>query len=295
MKTYWSILILAASLQAGATELQPGQQYESGARIESATDGVSFVVPEEWIGGLPPGGAAFILGSHTRPGIGSIIMRASASWDQFEQFLNQPQDLGDGVVLTPTSSGQRTARGYEIGLANPLYAGHAIGRLGEDGNGIIVFFAGPAAQRDYYVQLATRTADTAAFAAPRASPALDQWRGHLAGRMLKRMSSYYSGGGGSGSYIGSSSSQTLHLCSDGSYAFFSTSSLAADGGGGVSGHSSGGGEEYGQWSVEIVGDRVLLTLHPQGGGVSQQLLQVQGEWTYLDGQRVYRVSSDRCR
>jgi hypothetical protein len=282
-------------LEATAAEIQVGQQYPAGAKVESPADGVSFVIPEEWLGGLPPGAAAFILGSHTRAGIGTIIMRASASWEQIEQFLNQPQDLGDGVVLTPTSSGQRTERGYEIGLAHPLYAGHAIGRLGEDGNGIIVFFGGPAEQRDYYVQLATRTADSVAFAAPRASPALDQWRSHLAGRMLKRMSSYYSGGSGDGSYIGSSSSQTLHLCSDASYAFFSNSSLAADGGGGVSGHSSGGGEDYGQWRVEIVGDRVLLTLYSRDAGVSQQVLTVQGEWTYLDGQRVYRVSSDRCR
>lgn len=295
MKRLLFLFLLYPGWVGAAVELKAGQQYESGARIESTADGVSFVIPEEWLGGLPPGAVGIILGSHTRAGIGTIIMRASANWEQIEQFLNQPQEVGEGVVLTPTSSGQRTERGYEIGLANPLYAGHAIGRLGEEGNGIIVFFGGPAEQLDYYVQLATRTADSVAFAAPRASPALDQWRSHLAGRMLKRMSSYYSGGSGDGSYIGSSSSQTLHLCSDASYAFFSSSSLAADGGGGVSGHSSGGGEEYGQWSVEVVGDRVLLTLYPQDGGVSQQVLTVQGEWTYLDGQRVYRVSSDRCR
>jgi hypothetical protein len=294
MNKFVAILLLGASLHAGAAELQVGQQYEGGMRVESA-DGIAFVIPKEWLGGLPPDAAAFMLGSHTRPGIGMVIMRAATSWQEIEQFLNQPQDLGDGVILNPTSAGQRTERGYEIGLANPMYAAHAIGRIGEQGNGVIVFFGGPAEQRDYYVELATGTADSVAFSAPRASPALEQWRHHLAGRMLKRMSSYYSGGSGDGSYVGSSSSQTLHLCSDGSYAYFSSSNLAADGGGGASGYSSGGGEDYGRWSVEVVGARVLLTLHSRDGGISKQALQAQGEATYLDGQRVYRVSSDRCR
>jgi hypothetical protein len=277
-----------------AVELQTGQQYTSGTRVESVADGVSFVIPAEWLGGLPPDAAAFMLGSNTRHGLGMVIMRSATSWQEIEQFLGQPQDLGEGVVLRPISAGRRTERGYEISLANHAYAGHAIGRIGEQGNGVIVFFGGPATERDDFVRLAAGTADSVVFAAPRESAMAQQWRAHLAGMMLRRSSSYYSGGT-DGSYVGSSSSQSLHLCSDGSYVYLSRSSVAADAGGGTSGYNSGDGAQHGQWSVETIGARVLLSLRSTDGESSQHALQVQGEYTYVDGERALRVRSERCR
>lgn len=286
--------LLIFGLPAGAAELAVGQQYSAGTRVVSAADGVSFVIPEEWLGGLPPDAAAFMLGSHTRPGLGMVLMRATATWEEIEQFLAQPQDFGEGVVLSPATPGTRTERGYEIALANPVYAGHAVGRIGPDNNGVIVFFGGPAEQREDFRQLAARTAESVEFAEPRESAAVGQWRAHLAGMMLKRMSSYYSGGQG-GAYVGGSSSRTLHLCSDGSYAYFSSSSVAADGGGGASGYSGSQGGEFGRWDVETIGARVLLSLRSNEGEFSQHTLRVQGELTYLDGDRAYRVRSDRCQ
>lgn len=276
------------------TPLEAGRQYGAGTRVESGADGISFVVPDEWLGGLPPGSAAFMFGSNTRAGVGLVVMRAATSWQEIEQFLNQPQDLGDGVVLYPSSPGRRTERGYEIDLGNAMYAGHAIGRLGPSGNGLVVFFGGPAAEHRYYTDLASRTAASVAFAAPRASGGLQQWRDYLAGMMLRRLDSYYSGGL-NGSYVGGSSSETLHLCSDGTYAYFSSSSVAADGGLGTTGYAGGDAGDLGQWRVEAVGDRVLLTLHSRSGEVSQHALRVQGESTFVDDERAYRVRSDRCR
>ena len=284
----------AQAEQAPSIALQTGKQYAGGTRVESSADGVSFVIPEEWLGGLPPDAAAFILGSNTRQGLGMIIMRPATSWQEIELFLGQPQDLGEGVVLSPSSPGERTGLGYEISLSNSLYAGRAIGRIGEQGNGVIVFFGGPAGERDYYAELAAGTAGSVAFAAPRESDTTQQWRAHLAGMMLKRSSSYYSGGN-DGSYVGGSSSQSLHLCSDGSYAYMSHSSVAADAGGGTSGYSGGDGAELGQWSVEIIGARVLLSLRSTDGEVSQHVLQAEGDDTYVDGDRALRVQSDRCR
>ncbi|HLT91833.1 MAG TPA: hypothetical protein VKZ85_12910 [Woeseiaceae bacterium] len=286
--------VAAPAPPAAGVPLETGRQYAAGTRVESTADGVSFVVPDEWLGGLPPGAAAFMFGSNTRAGLGLAIMRGATSWQEIELFLNQPQDLGDGVVLYPSSSGQRTARGYEIGFANAMYAGHAIGRLGPGGNGIVVFFGGPAGDRDYYVGLAARTADSVAFGTPRASAAVGQWQGYLAGMMLKRMDSYYSGSY-DGSYVGGSSSETLHLCSDGSYAYYSSSSVAADGGAGTTGYGAGGAADTGRWSVETMGDRVLLTLQSHSGEFSQHAVEVRGEATYVDGERAYRVQSDRCR
>lgn len=277
-----------------AVELATGRQYAAGTRVRSDADGVSFVIPGEWLGGLPPGAGGFMLGSNTRPGLGMVIMRAVTNWQEIELFLNEPQDLGGGVVLSPSSPGRRTQRGYEISLANALYAGHAIGRMGEQGNGVVVFFGGPTGEGNYYAQLAAATADSAGFTAPSESDMAQQWRAHLAGMMLRRSNSYYSGGT-DGSYVGGSSSQSLHLCSDGSYAYKSHSSVAADAGGGTSGYSGGDGAELGQWSIETSGDRVLLSLRSTDGELSQHLLQLKGNDTYVDGERALRVQSDRCR
>jgi hypothetical protein len=294
MRALVPALLLLTVVPAGAVELQPGEQYPSGTRIDSVADGVSFEIPDEWLGGLPPDAMAFVMGSNTRKGMGMAIMSPAASWQEIERFLNQPQDLGDGIVLSPVAAGQRTARGYEISLGHPVYAGYAIGRVSELGNAVVVFFGGPAEQRDYFVQLASRTADSVAFSAPRESSTSKQWRAHLAGMMLKRMDSYYSGGLDS-SYVGGSWTETLHLCSDGSYAYLSSSSVAADAGGGTSGHSGGQGGAVGQWSVETAGARVLLALRPAGGEASQHVLRVEGDKTFVDGSRAYRVRSDRCQ
>ena len=279
---------------AGGVPLEAGRQYGAGTRVESGADGLSFVVPDEWLGGLPPGSAAFMFASNTRAGLGLAVMRPATSWREIEAFLNQPQDLGEGVVLYPSSAGERTAHGYEISFANALYAGHAIGRMGGNGNGFVVFFGGPAADRDYYARLASGTAASVAFAAPRESAAAGEWRGYLAGMMLKRQDSYYSGSS-DGSYVGGSSSETLHLCSDGTYAYYSSSNVAADAGAGTSGYSGGEGGDIGQWSIETIGDRALLSLRSQSGETSQHALQVQGSATFVDGERAYRVQSDRCR
>ena len=279
---------------SGGVPLEAGRQYAAGTRVESGSDGTSFVVPEEWQGGLPPGSAAFMFASSTRAGLGLAIMRPATSWQEIEAFLNQPQDLGQGVVLYPGSAGRRTERGYEIGFANAMYAGHAIGRMGANGNGIVVFFGGPAADRDYYTRLAAGTAASVAFAAPRESGVAQQWRGYFAGMMLKRLDSHYSGSF-DGSYVGGSSSETLHLCSDGSYAYYSSSSVAADGGAGTTGYGGGSGGDVGRWSVETIGDRALLSLRSRSGEVSRHALQVRGDTTYVDGERAYRVQSDRCR
>src|SRR5690606_24757137 len=67
-----------AGVPAGAVELQAGEQYASGTRVRSSADGLSFVIPEEWLGGLPPASAAVVLGPNPRPGLGLAITRAAA-------------------------------------------------------------------------------------------------------------------------------------------------------------------------------------------------------------------------
>lgn len=296
--TVLATLLVGTGPVGRAEDLQAGKQYAAGVRVHARAEGVSFELPAEWFGGVPVQGSIFLVGSNTRPGLGMIIMRQNSSWQDIDGLLNQPQDLGEGVVLMPTGPGRRTDRGYEIELSNGLYTGYAIGRIGEAGNGIVLFFGGPRQNKQYYQQLVRQASDTVQFNQPQVSGAQQQWQSMLAGMMLKRMSSYYSGGL-DGAYVGGSSSESLHLCSDGSYAYFSSSSVAADGGMGggynASGYGGDSGAVYGQWSLEAMGDQTLLTLQEQSGAFSQHSLQFYDGKTTLDGDRVYRVQSDRCR
>jgi len=288
-----SILTFTWLAGAVAAELRTGESYSPGARIESRADGVSFALPAEWMGGVPAGSAWFVAGSDTQPGIGLVVMRPSATWEDAASLVREPLDLGDGVVLTADSAGRRTEQGLEQEYRGGPYAGYAVANVGEPGNGILVVFAGPSEKLDYYRQLALDTVTSAEFTPPASTPAQQQWVQVLSGNMLKRMSSYYSSGI-DGSYVGDSSSQTLHLCRDGSYAYHAKSSFAADSGGGVSGYSGGGNDDHGQWSVEVMGDQVLLALRSVEGGNSHHVINLNGGQTFLDGDRVYRVPSNRC-
>ncbi|MCB0295444.1 MAG: hypothetical protein KDG51_09445, partial [Calditrichaeota bacterium] len=227
--------------------------------------GVSFVIPQDWLGGLRPNQAAFMLGSNTKPGIGLVIMRASASMADMDGLLNTAQNLGDGVVLYPAGAPQKTATDYRLNFSGGQYVGMAVGKLGPGGNGVIFFFGGPAEQQSYYNRLMQQMVSSLKFVQPQVSGEVQRWQQLLSGMMLKQMSSYYSGGSADGSYVGGSSSKTLHLCSDGSYAYAGSSSLGVDGGGGSSGYSGGSGEDYGRWRVEVIGARVTLVLQSQDG------------------------------
>lgn len=281
--------------ESGAATLTPGQQYNAGTRVQSTGDGVSFVIPRDWLGGLRPNQPAFMLGSNTKPGIGLVIMRASATIADIEGLLNTAQNLGDGVVLYPAGPPQKTATEYRLNFSGGQYTGLAVGKLGAEGNGVIFFFGGPADQQSYYTGLMQQLVSSLQFFPPQVSAEVQRWQQLLAGMMLKQMSSYYSGGY-DGSYVGGSSSKTLHLCSDGSYAYTSSSSLGVDGGGGASGYSGGSGEDSGRWRVEVIGARVTLVLQSQDGSSSMFgiTMNEKGE-TYVDGERAYRVQSDRCR
>lgn len=276
-----------------AIELEPGRQYDAGTRVESTADGVSFVVPQGWFGGVPPQSSAFVIGSNTIAGMGLVIMRQSAGWEDVQAYLNQPQDLGDGVVLVPVTQGRMTDGRYEIELGNQLYRGLAVGMVGDTGNAAVIFFGGPAAESHRYLEFARATAASVEFTSPRQTAEQQQWQSLLAGMMLRRMSSYYSGGL-DGAYAGGSSSETLHLCSDGSYAYSSSSTIAADAGGGTSGYAGDTGISRGTWSIESMGAQTVLTLRSESGEFSQHSMQYSDGSTYLDGERVYRVQSDRC-
>jgi len=150
--------ILALTLWVGAAAgdvLQAGHTYAGGARVESSSAGVSFVVPPGWTGQVNQDGEqqALVLGSGTTEGVGLVIVRTGLTPEQLATSLNEAQDLGDGVILTPSSpaivDGSRIVARFE----NTLYVGYAVALIGPTDNGVVLFYAGPRANEATYRQL----------------------------------------------------------------------------------------------------------------------------------------------
>lgn len=272
-----------------ARDLAPGTQYEPGTRIRAAASGVSWVLPAAWLGGIPQGQSLFLMGSNTEPGVGGVFLFTGASEEDIQSQMAGPQDLGDGVVLEPAGALERPAAGrLAQDYAGGEYAGRALAVRGPAGQCAVYFFAGPAGEMPRYRTLLDGLAASTRFFAPDNSGLVAEWRALLAGMMLKRMSSYTSGLSG-----GYNSEATLHLCADGSFSYASSSVTSIDvpgaSGGGVSQDASSG-----SWSLETSGTEVVLVLRHDRGEMTRHALGYDGEKTFLDGERVFRVPSDGC-
>jgi hypothetical protein len=272
-----------------ARDLAPGTQYEPKTRIRAAASGVSWVLPDAWLGGIPQGQSLFLMGSNTEPGVGGVFLLTGASGDEVASQMTGPQDLGDGVVLEPSGPLEQPAEDRMIqDYAGGEYAGRALALWGPAGQCAVYFFAGPEAEMPRYRALLDGLAASTRFFKPDDGGVSEQWRRLLAGMMLKRMSSYTSGTSG-----GYSSEATLHLCADGRFSYSSSSVTSID----VPGASASGvGQDAstGGWSLESEGTAVVLVLRHDRGEVTRHALGYDGEKTFLDGERVFRVESDGC-
>ncbi|MGH1361957.1 MAG: hypothetical protein ACRBF0_00280 [Calditrichia bacterium] len=286
----------------GTAGLKAGERYSSGTRVRDSGSGVSFVLPEDWFGGVPANSDGFLLGSNTIAGVGIVYMRQQTTLQLAEQLLNAPQDLGDGVILQPTGEVKRSMNRIEIEYSNGTYFGKAIARVGKFGNGAAAFWAGPIADKQRYAKLTGQVAGSFKFLKPTKSSAAVEWDSWLRGTMLRQLSSSSSSGYGDGSYSGSSSSTTLHLCSNGRYSYSSSSSFSVDAGDAGFGYSGGGAygqsgdSDSGTWKVQGSSGQVVLVLtSDEGGEAGTYVLSSNSEnHTLVNGERYFRVDSDWC-
>ncbi|MEL6821919.1 MAG: hypothetical protein AAFP70_09175, partial [Calditrichota bacterium] len=270
-------------------------------RVKDPDSGVSFVVPQDWFGGVPDNSEGFVMGSNTVAGIGLVYLRQQTTMQQAEALLNTAQDLGDGVMMQPTGI-TRSTNGFEVDYSSGAYYGKVVARFGNGGNGAAAFWAGPAKDRARYEELARQVAGSFQFNKPTVSSKVAEWQNLLRGRKLRQLSSYSSTGYGDGSYAGSSSSTTLHLCSNGRYSYASSSSFSVDAGDAGFDYSGGGAygqnsdDDTGTWSVEGRAGKVFLVLtSDKGDGTGTYTLSTNSEnHTLVNGERYFRVDSDWC-
>ena len=307
------LALVACTSSASADELQQNRVYAGGTRVESSTVGVSFVIPPEWTGrfGREAPRQVVILGSNTIEGVGLAILQSGVTAAQVIASLNEPQDLGAGVILRP--AGQAAVRGSWIAhrYQNPSYVGRALAALGQTHNGVVFFFAGPAKNERSYISLLEALGASTSFSPPPASagtpaaapgsagtpaaapaPAAvaETWSNVLSGQALNYFSRYNSGAGG-----GMASHRVLHLCPDGRFVY-SGEGLVTMNVPGASGSSGGRSGTRGRWSLEsLTQSTAVLLLTVDGGGELRWPVRYDGEKTFLNGQRWLRERSSVCR
>ena len=298
-----AIVLLAGVTSSPAEELVSNRTYVAGTRVESSPLGVSFVVPAGWAAKFARDARSqvLVMGSNTIEGVGLAILQPGRTAEQIAASLDEPQDLGAGVVLRPT--GRPAAQGAIVTARyqNESFVGRAAAVAGPADNGVVFFFTGPGRHEGTYVRLLEALARSTSFASPGGAatakpgaPAGGElaaaWSNLLTGQMLHYFSSYSSGGGGGGM----SSHRVLHLCSNGRFTYTGDSSLTMN----VPGASASGGGRggfHGQWRIESpTPDSAVLVLIGDDRRELRWPVQYDGSKTFLNGRRWLRAQSDAC-
>ena len=271
-----------------ATDIEIGRQYESGTRVRDPRLGISFVIPADWMGGAPQGSQSVVLESKTKPGIGIIVLIEHVTPHELEAHMNEPQVLDEGFVLQPVSSAKMSADG----LTAAYHAGQHIGRaravFGPAQQAAVYLLAGPPDESSYYETLLDQLAGSTRFMTIDPADLVTRWEGLLTGMALKQLEQYSSGEAG-----GYTRSTVWNLCRDGRFTYVHSSHVTVQVPGGG---TSDAGEDHrrGAWRIEAKSATPLLVLTEDNGAESSHVLAHDGEKTYLDGERVFRVQSEAC-
>jgi hypothetical protein len=285
-------------------DVQPGQEYQSGTRVNFPALGISFDIPQQWIGGLPQGSSAFLMGSNSQPGLVVVLSHQAKSNDELVSYLNQPLPLDENMVLRvsgqPQVDGEWVNADVSTSDGSGTYQGYLKALVRREGTGIVIVAIGPQEQAGYYRQLAgeiaTSVRETATTSAAgqgagdqqpsAANSALAQeWDQFLRGKRLTYLHSYSSGSAG-----GYSTHYELDLCSDGSFFYYDRSHVSVDTGGAF-GYSGGTTTNTGQWRITSQGGQIVAEIRWQDGQTDYSLLEYVDNKTYVDGQRWF-VTSD---
>jgi hypothetical protein len=242
---------LTVAHAADFTEVQAGVQYDPGTRVGMTALGLSFELPDGWIGGLPPGGEAFVLGSNTQPGMVLITGDTGMTVDTARQFFSQPLPLDATTVAqpsgTPAVSGTTVTQHYTVAAPQGTLSGFGAGTVSERGSGLAIIAFGPDA--DAAEALSRRILGTVkAHAPPKAG---DAPTGALADALKGQQLLYMK------TENGFSDEEHVYLCSNGQAAIRSESSGMSVGGAGTATYAGQGGSD-GTWTLN--GNQVVVVL-----------------------------------
>lgn len=271
-------------------------QVPLSGQVEDPQRGVTFTVPDGWIG--QPVGEGYAFGSRTEKGLLLVMPHAYGSVAELRAVAQE--GLTEGPSTRLVLSGAVEPFG-ERGVAAPFSGtiegqqarAQVVSVLSPYGGGATVIAAVEAGSfSEAYAGYAEALAASIRFTEPPAPPAGDDWAQKLRGSRLTYLYSYYSGGTG-GSYVGASEETVIDLCSAGHFFYSGSHSLAADGGTGgsygVSGYGGGSQQGHGQWEVVAQEGQPTLVLHFHDGTTRSYELSEEGGKTFLDGERFFRT------
>jgi len=289
MRVLIHAFILVFFLASGA------QAQGLSGTIQQPQWGVTFTMPDGWVGQQGPEG--YLFGSHTERGFVLILPHEYATLEALRAEAQKGLDDGFGTRLEVEDAIQAFGeRGLAAALrgqveGQPAQA-YVVSVLSPSGGGVTVLSAvEPAYYTEAVAQRTEQIAQSIEFTAPAsASPAGSDWAASLKGSRLTYMYSYYSGGA-SGDYVGASEETIIDLCSAGHFFYSGSHSLAVDGGAGsgynASGYGGGSDQGQGRWTVVQQGGEPTLQLTFSSGEVATYAISYPDEELHLNGERFF--------
>ena len=271
-------LVFTQIVFAAEMPVEDGGTYPSGTHVVSAPLGVSLDIPKKWIGALPPGSPALVLGSESVPGMCLVTASRGVSRDDLVQALSGQQTIDGTMILSPTG---RPTLGtdaisaiFEAETATGPFVAYATGVVGSNGTSVVTFATGPKENASLYEGLVQTVLDSVLFAAVPGAPKAHTPTGMMAARLGdKKLTGIHSAGG-------QSIKEELWLCADGRM-----SRNPETAGFDLRGFSpSSGGGWAGVWDVT---ETHLKVTDGVGSEVSYELLFTDGKLS-MNGDRFFR-------
>jgi hypothetical protein len=154
-------------------EAVSGQAYPGGTRVDFPDMGLSFVVPEGWLGSIPEESDAFVMGSESQPGIILALTHGAATAQELVENLADPMPLDEGVTLHVQGEPQVDEPWVKAAILVTDGAGYLPGYLmalvREDGPGALYIAFGQAGPQ-FYQRLVSGLAASTRTTTPRPDP-----------------------------------------------------------------------------------------------------------------------------
>lgn len=290
-------LAVASPAVSQEQQLEANRQYPAGTRVSSPWTGVSFVVPNGFVGQYDEESSAFVMmkADGSQDPLVGVYAFSEASLEAIGIEVER-QLAEQGVRLTPRGSQQingNTVSGWYIAASDQgtgfLYAST---QTGESGNAIAVVAARFSRDESGLQQVVDEVVASTVYTAAGAA----QWRQLVAGGVLTSSgdrADISSGGGGTATGATDWSS-SLELCSNGQYAYQERSEtyISIEG---VSASSSSSDQHAGQWWLvsDIAGNAILVLAATDGREFHWSVVE-QGNGVALDGTLYTLARSQRC-
>ena len=265
-----------SSLSGEAIELN--KSYAAGTQLAATAAGVSFAVPQGYIGSYDIESATFVLApSDQSHGISILVFSKATLAELAEYIVSDIQS--EGIQVSPVDAPQQDTSSirasYTISNEQGQLLTHVSIKQGQAGNAIAVLGIALPQQKDVLVGAIAQFIATVSFSSP--SGDNTSWQQLLAGKQLNYTgndSNFSSGGAGGHGSSASETKESYVFCSDSSYAYeYSSQMIFSTEAGSIS--DSDSNAHQGNWDIifGLMADPILVLRTGDGQFFSHNLGQ----------------------